>query len=70
MLIMRQPPRSESEKHITLQEKNLQDIVSAMINVVHGERGTARTLRAGINYLIAGKTGTAQVFTVKQERKI
>ncbi|HIF54675.1 MAG TPA: penicillin-binding protein 2 [Methylococcaceae bacterium] len=62
-------PQSESEKHITLQEKNLQDIVSAMINVVHGERGTARTLRAGINYLIAGKTGTAQVFTVKQEEK-
>lgn len=62
-------PRSESEKHVTLQEKNLQDIVSAMINVVHGERGTARTLRAGINYLIAGKTGTAQVFTVKQEEK-
>lgn len=62
-------PQSESEKHITLQEKNLQDIVSAMINVVHGERGTARTLRAGINYVIAGKTGTAQVFTVKQEEK-
>ncbi len=62
-------PQSEPEKHITLQEKNVQDIVSAMINVVHGERGTARTLRTGINYLIAGKTGTAQVFTVKQEEK-
>ncbi len=49
--------------------KNYQHIVSAMVNVVHGLRGTARSLSKGINYKIAGKTGTAQVFTVKQEEK-
>ncbi|MFW5443851.1 MAG: penicillin-binding protein 2 [Methylococcaceae bacterium] len=54
---------------IDLKAKNIEDIVSAMINVVHGRRGTARTLKEGINYQIAGKTGTAQVFTVKQEEK-
>jgi penicillin-binding protein 2 len=40
-----------------------------MVNVIHGARGTARKLSKGIDYQIAGKTGTAQVFTVKQEEK-
>ncbi len=63
---------AEGEQVVTkikLKEKNLDDVISAMINVVHGARGTARTLKQGINYQIAGKTGTAQVFTVKQEEK-
>lgn len=60
---------SAPEKQIKLTAKNIENIVSAMVNVVHGERGTARRLKQGINYLIAGKTGTAQVFTVKQEEK-
>ncbi len=55
------------ELQIPLQAKNLDDVLSAMIKVVHGARGTARRLKKGINYQIAGKTGTAQVFTVKQE---
>ena len=54
---------------IKLGQKNLDDIISAMTNVVHGARGTARRLKKGINYQIAGKTGTAQVFTVKQEEE-
>jgi penicillin-binding protein 2 len=33
---------------------------------VHGQGGTAKRISTGINYKIAGKTGTAQVFTVKQ----
>ena len=40
-----------------------------MTNVVHGPRGTAGSLAKGIHYHIAGKTGTAQVFSVKQEEK-
>ena len=56
-------------QNINLNEQNLQNVISAMVNVIHGERGTARRLREGINYQIAGKTGTAQVFTVKQEEK-
>jgi len=47
--------------------KNYEHIVSAMVNVVHGDRGTARRLRKGIDFKMAGKTGTSQVFTVKQE---
>lgn len=40
-------------------------IVGSMINVIEEERGTAHRIKSS-NYLIAGKTGTAQVFTVRQ----
>ncbi|MBA3564387.1 MAG: penicillin-binding protein 2 [Gammaproteobacteria bacterium] len=41
-------------------------VLGAMRDVVHGPRGTARAI-ASSEYEIAGKTGTAQVFTVPQE---
>lgn len=56
-------------KQIPLNPANLDSIISAMTHVIHGARGTARRLAKGIDYQIAGKTGTAQVFTVKQEEK-
>ena len=37
-----------------------------MTDVVHGERGTARRIGLDAPYRIAGKTGTAQVFTIAQ----
>src|SRR6056300_1089366 len=40
-----------------------------MISVVHGLRGTAQRIRYGIDYKIAGKTGTAQVFEVAQDEE-
>lgn len=42
-----------------------QDVIDAMSEVVEGSRGTARRIRND-SYRIAGKTGTAQVFTVGQ----
>ncbi|MEN8259299.1 MAG: penicillin-binding protein 2, partial [Pseudomonadota bacterium] len=54
---------------IILAERNLNDVIAAMTSVVHGPRGTARSIGVGIPYQIAGKTGTAQVFTVKQEEQ-
>ncbi len=59
----------QPESQIELNQTNVDDIVSAMVNVVHGKRGTARRLKKGIDYQIAGKTGTAQVFSVKQEEE-
>jgi len=56
-------------QQIQLDQHHIDDIISAMTNVVHGARGTARRLKKGINYKIAGKTGTAQVFGIKQEEK-
>ncbi len=42
-------------------------VIASMTDVVHGERGTATAIGRGIDYRIAGKTGTAQVFSIGQE---
>ncbi|MDP2903663.1 MAG: penicillin-binding protein 2 [Methylovulum sp.] len=54
---------------IPLTLKNIGDIIAAMVNVVHSDRGTAKSIGRNINYQIAGKTGTAQVFNIKQNAK-
>lgn len=54
---------------IPLKKQNVDNIIKGMTNVVHGARGTAGRLAKAITYQIAGKTGTAQVFTIKQEEK-
>tara|TARA_B110000503_G_scaffold43274_1_gene70768 strand:+ start:6241 stop:8082 length:1842 start_codon:yes stop_codon:yes gene_type:complete len=41
-------------------------IFDGMREVVHGQRGTAKTLATGIAYEMAGKTGTAQVIGIAQ----
>lgn len=59
--------KSHPGTDIPLSPTNVTNIIDAMVNVVHGPRGTARRISKDIDYQIAGKTGTAQVFTVKQE---
>ncbi len=49
-------------------EDNWNDVRDAMRHVVEGLRGTARRIHTEF-YTIAGKTGTAQVFTVGQEEE-
>ncbi len=63
------PPELAPDSRIPLNKKHVDNIIYAMTNVVHGARGTAGRLSKHIDYQIAGKTGTAQVFTVKQEEK-
>ena len=48
---------------------NWERIVEAMAGVVHGERGTARRINGEIAYRMAGKTGTAQVFSIGQNEE-
>ena len=43
-----------------------QTVIDAMTGVVNSAHGTARTIGVNAPYLIAGKTGTAQVFGIKQ----
>jgi len=43
-----------------------EQVIKAMEDVVHGERGTARAISKGISYQMAGKTGTAQVVAIAQ----
>ena len=43
--------------------------IQAMQDVLQGERGTARAVGYGAPYAMAGKSGTAQVFSVAQEEE-
>jgi penicillin-binding protein 2 len=44
-------------------------IEDTMINVIHSGTGTARGLNISLPYRIAGKTGTSQVFSIKQDEE-
>ncbi len=44
-------------------------VIQGMVDVVHSARGTARRIGEDAPYRIAGKTGTAQVFSIGQEEK-
>ncbi|NOQ13830.1 MAG: penicillin-binding protein 2 [Methyloprofundus sp.] len=56
-------------KQVPLKPSNVEYIMNAMVHVVHSARGTAKRIAKGIDYQIAGKTGTAQVYTVKQNEE-
>jgi penicillin-binding protein 2 len=62
----------DTEPHlgnIELKPENINNIISAMVNVIHDPHGTAKSIGKDISYQIAGKTGTAQVFNIKQDAK-
>ncbi|MEM7408489.1 MAG: penicillin-binding protein 2, partial [Pseudomonadota bacterium] len=59
-------PRIVGQIEIT-QPRHWEDVVEAMKSVVHAPNGTAKLLAEGIDYHIAGKTGTAQVFGIPQD---
>jgi len=44
-------------------------VIQSMRKVIHEPGGTAHSLSQGIRYQMAGKTGTAQVFNLKQNEK-
>ncbi len=48
---------------------NWESILDAMIKVVHGTYGTARGINRELAYKAAGKTGTAQVFGIKEDEE-
>ncbi|MGD8998870.1 MAG: penicillin-binding protein 2 [Granulosicoccaceae bacterium] len=55
---------------VTLRHKGHWDyMIRAMENVLHGPRGTARGSAVGLEYRMAGKTGTAQVFGIAQDEE-
>ena len=64
-------PRVESKsksKDLALKNPdNWQLMETALTDVIHGERGTARAAGWGAKYKIAGKTGTAQVFSLASD---
>jgi penicillin-binding protein 2 len=50
-------------------KSNWLQVHKAMINVVHGLRGTANRINRGLTYRMAGKTGTAQVYGIAQDEE-
>lgn len=50
-------------------DANWQVIIDGMHAVMQGTRGTARAIGIGAPYEMAGKSGTAQVFTVAQDEE-
>jgi penicillin-binding protein 2 len=68
------PPEAENPfpvreaEDIRINPAHWRAVVDAMIDVVHSQRGTAKGIAPGLAYHIAGKTGTAQVFTVRQDQ--
>ena len=64
------PQHSELVETVNVYEQqNWDAVIEAMVDVVHSARGTARKIGADSPYRIAGKTGTAQVFGLKEEEK-
>lgn len=51
------------------QQENIDIVLNAMHDVVHGSEGTARNVFKDTPYESAGKTGTAQLFSVGQNEK-
>jgi penicillin-binding protein 2 len=65
-----QPHHPRLLETITINEQAHWDaVIESMVDVVHSARGTARKIGLDSPYKIAGKTGTAQVFGLKQEEK-
>lgn len=57
-------------KKVSVSEESYWDqVINAMVAVVHSPTGTARKIGKDINYIMAGKTGTAQVTGIKQNEK-
>ncbi len=65
-LLVAQPP----PVRITDSPGNLLAVQQGMIAVVHGPTGTARRIGLGAAYLIAGKTGTAQVVSNRNNARL
>ncbi len=60
---------AESGHYRVQREANWVHVHRAMVDVVHDIRGTAFRISQGIQYQVAGKTGTAQVFEVAQDEE-
>lgn len=64
------PFREPPGKPVTVRQDHYwDDIIEAMRQVVHGRTGTARGVGRELSYEMAGKTGTAQVFTIAQDAR-
>lgn len=59
----------EGDEFVRVRAGTWNTVIQAMIDVVHSAHGTAKGINHDLTYQIAGKTGTAQVFTVRQDEE-
>ena len=59
----------ETGETIQIDNKYWDYVHQAMVDVVHSTHGTAVGISQGLNYKIAGKTGTAQVISINEEEE-
>jgi len=62
------PPKRLADIHLT-DEHNWDAVIAGMHAVMQGARGTARAAGMNAKYQMAGKSGTAQVFSIAQEEE-
>ncbi len=63
---------NDKTKHYTAvkaRKENWDEIIASMESVVHGEEGTARHISRDLDFKMAGKSGTAQVFTLGEDQE-
>lgn len=65
-LIKQKPVRLST---VSFRSGNWGVVLNAMHDVAHNKRGTAYHVMQGASYELAGKTGTAQVFSLKRNQK-
>lgn len=54
---------------VTVADSHWDQILGAMEDVVHGAKGTARSINKGLAYRMGGKTGTAQIVGMAQDEE-
>ena len=60
----------EPERVVELKNPDHWDhLMKSLVEVVHGQRGTARNIASDLDYTLAGKTGTSQVFSLGQDEE-
>ncbi|MBT5104872.1 MAG: penicillin-binding protein 2 [Porticoccaceae bacterium] len=62
-------PAAEGGAKIDISPRHWDYMHKAMQDVVHSSHGTARSINKGLDYKIAGKTGTAQAISIDAEEK-
>ena len=67
IITKQEPFANEPIKRIS--DRNWQYVIKAMEKVIHSLTGSARGINIQLPYRIAGKTGTAQVFSIKQDEE-
>ena len=62
--------KKSTRKQIPIKDiHNWEEVITGMTQAVYAPQGTARRLNKNLNYTLAGKTGTAQVFGLDAEEQ-